>query len=186
MEAKRRCGRGGSTWDDDALVARAVAGDPDAINDVLQGAQRYVTAACWRVLRNHHDAADAAQHALISIARAIHTFDGRASFRAWTHRIATNAALDEVRRRERRAVPAEMPSELREATPSLASGVVDRLTIAAAFDRLPDEFRRAVELRDLHGHDYEAIAAMLGVPTGTVRSRISRGRARLASQLVAA
>jgi RNA polymerase sigma-70 factor (ECF subfamily) len=172
-------------WDDDGVVARAVSGDAAALDIVLRGARPFVERVCGRVLNDRDDAADATQHALWSVARSIGRFDRRASFRGWVYRIAKNAALDELRRRGRRAVPAEVPATLGSQDPPMASQVVDRLAIGEALTRLPGEFRKAVELRDVHGHDYAAIAGLLGVPAGTVRSRIARGRARLAAELAA-
>jgi RNA polymerase sigma-70 factor, ECF subfamily len=144
---------------------------------------------CRRLAGNDADALDATQEALIAIARGIRRFDGRAAFSTWAYRVATNACLDELRRRKRRAVPG-LPDDLGvgevSASASVAIDVLpDRLAIDAALEELPEEFRAAVVLRDLCDLDYAEIAAALGIPPGTVRSRISRGRAQLAQLLAA-
>jgi RNA polymerase sigma-70 factor (ECF subfamily) len=136
---------------------------------------------------NEADALDATQEALIAIARGIRRFDGRAAFTTWAYRVATNACIDELRRRRRRAVPG-LPDDLGQgevaAIASVAiDGLPDRLAIDAALAELPEEFRAAVVLRDLCDLDYAEIAEALAIPPGTVRSRIARGRAQLARRL---
>lgn len=125
------------------------------------------------------DALDATQEALIAVARGLLGFDGTARFTTWLYRVATNAALDEIRRRRRRPVPAE-PRPGGEGSGDPTGPVDARLDIDAALATLPPEYRAAVVLRDLCDLDYAEIAAVLDVPLGTVRSRIARGREALA------
>ena len=147
-------------------------------------------AVCRRLAGNDADALDATQEALIAIARGIRRFDGRAAFSTWAYRVATNACLDELRRRQRRPRPG-LPDDLGHGDHSDLGAVAsagiellpDRLAIDAALDRLPEEFRAPVVLRDLCDLDYAEIAATLRIPPGTVRSRIARGRAQLAALL---
>jgi RNA polymerase sigma-70 factor (ECF subfamily) len=168
--------------DDATLAAGAATGDRDALEVLLERHVDRVHAICRRVLGNPDDALDATQEALLAISRAIGRFDGRAAFTTWLYRVATNAAIDELRRRRRRPVPDDLLPMEASAGPG-PEGVVDRLDIDAALARVPEEFRVAVVLRDLCDLDYARIAEVLGVPTGTVRSRISRGRAALAREL---
>src|SRR5260370_34705090 len=93
---------------DDALAAAAATGDRDALEALRRRHAGLVNAVCRRVLANPDDALDATQEALLSIARKIHTFDGRARFTTWCYRVATNAALDEARRRARPPAPGEI------------------------------------------------------------------------------
>lgn len=133
---------------------------------------------------NAADAEDATQEALIAIVRGLPRFDGRSQFATWAYRVATNACLDEIRRRARRPEPAEPPVlEAAALDASIDSAVADRLDIDAALGTLPLDFRAAVVLRDLCGLDYSEIAETLGIPAGTVRSRIARGRAALSPLL---
>ena len=114
--------------------------------------------------------------------RGLSRFDGRSSFSTWSYRVATNACLDELRRRGRRPVPGLEP--VREpATAGPEQQVVDRLALDDALPTLDEDFRVAVVLRDVAGLDYAEIAAVLGIPPGTVRSRIARGRRHLARAL---
>jgi RNA polymerase sigma-70 factor (ECF subfamily) len=119
-------------------------------------------------------------------------FDGRSSFGTWAYRIATNAALDELRKRKRRPAlhavrdddsgeiglePVDAVSE------RIIESVADRLAIDEALEDLPEDFRTAVVLRDVGDLDYSEIAEVLDVPVGTVKSRIARGRRMLADKL---
>jgi RNA polymerase sigma-70 factor (ECF subfamily) len=170
-------------------VVAAQGGDRDAMETLLRRHHDRIWAVCRRLAGNDADAADATQEAMVLIVRRLHTFDGRSRFTTWAHRVATNACLDELRRRKRRpdlGLPDDDPDDshttVDRATP-VDDAVADRLTVDEALARLPDEFRIPVVLRDLGGHDYAEISAILGIPPGTVRSRIARGRARLAELL---
>jgi len=147
---------------------------------------------CRRIAGGSRDADDAAQEAMIRIVRGLESFDGRASFSTWAYRIATNTALDELRKRNRRPQLHRVdrddePGTVTEPTDTLAhrriDGVVDRIAIDEAIADLPADYRVAVVLRDVADLDYDEIAEVLGVPVGTVKSRIARGRARLVRQL---
>jgi RNA polymerase sigma-70 factor (ECF subfamily) len=137
---------------------------------------------------NDTDAADATQEALIALVRGLGRFDGRAAFSTWAYRVATNACLDEMRRRGRRPTLASRDGELLETaprgpSPHVDGAVSDRVSIDEALVALPLDFRVAVVLRDVLGLDYAEIASVLDIAPGTVRSRIARGRKALADQL---
>lgn len=168
---------------DDALAAAAANGDRAALEALLRRHTGLVNAVCRRVLAHPEDALDASQEALIAIARKIHTFDGRSRFTTWCYRVATNAALDEARRRNRRPAPMEFVPEARVGGQSIDDLVADQLDVDAAMQQLSPDHRAAVALRDLVGLDYAEIGEVLGIPPGTVRSRIARGRAALADYL---
>jgi len=119
---------------------------------------------------------------MLAIVRGIEKFDGRAAFTTWSYRVATNACLDELRRRSRRPNPG-LP-EYEHADDAYVGGRTPRdpgetvsaqLDVDAGLAALPEEFRAPVVLRD--------IAELLDIAPGTVRSRIARGRARLADAL---
>jgi len=167
-------------------VAAAQGGDRAAMDALLRRHHARIWAVCRRLAGNDADAADATQEALLLIVRRLGTFDGRSRFTTWAHRVATNACLDELRRRRRR--PASGLDDDRapvavDRAPAIDVAVGDRLDVDAALAALPEEFRVPVVLRDVAGHDYAEIAEILGIPPGTVRSRIARGRARLADLL---
>src|SRR5688500_4405303 len=88
-----------------ALVVAAQGGDRAALDRLLRTHHDRLAALCHRLCGNPTDAADATQEALIAIVRGLPRFDGRARFSTWAYRVATNACLDELRRRSRRPVP---------------------------------------------------------------------------------
>ena len=182
-------GRTGWVDDERALVAAAQGGDRDALETLLHHHHDRFRALCRRMCGNDADADDATQEALIAVVRGLGAFDGRSSFATWAHRVATNACLDELRRRARRPVPcsetdavvvAPGRAALSDGSADGTDTVVVRLDLDAALGLLAPEVRAAVVLRDVCGYDYAGIAEILDIPAGTVRSRISRGRARLA------
>ncbi len=176
----------GDDRSDAALVAAAQDGDRDALDALLRRHHDHLYALCRRVTGNDADAADACQEALIAIVRSLGRFDGRSTFSTWAYRVATNACLDELRRRRRRPEPG-LPDD----TSLLPAGgggdpyasVDTRMAVDGALAGLPPDYRVAVVLRDLCGLAYAEIAEVLDVPIGTVRSRIARGRAALIPDL---
>jgi RNA polymerase sigma-70 factor (ECF subfamily) len=180
----------------EALALAAAAGDRHALDDLLDQHVDLVHAVCCRIVGHSEDALDAAQEALLAIAHGIGRFDGRSAFSTWAYRVATNAALDELRRRKRRPVTGiagdvgdpegERSAGGRGSLPPMSeptAAVDTRLDVDAALEQVPDEFRVAVVLRDLADLDYAEIAAVLDVPLGTVKSRVARGRAALRAAL---
>ena len=169
---------------DDELLERIRLGDSSALDDLLRRHHPRLHSVCFRILGHRSDADDAAQNAMVSIARNVANFDGRSSFSTWAYRIATNAALDELRRRRRRPRPSlDIDREQENVADPRADRARDALEnrelVERALAALPEEFRVALVLRDVADLDYEQIAVILDVPIGTVRSRIARGRARL-------
>jgi len=170
-----------------ALIAAAVGGDRIAMDTLLRSHYPRIFAVCRRITGSDADAADAAQEALIAVVRSLAKFDGRSSFGTWVYRIATNASLDELRRRRRRPALADA-TELPEdhdahlADPNGGQRITtidDRLELDAALRQVAEEFRVPLVLRDVGDLDYAEIATILDIPVGTVKSRIARGRAAL-------
>ena len=127
---------------------------------------------------------------MIAIVKGLDRFDGRAAFTTWSYRVATNACLDELRRRGRRPDPGLPEHEhaddeyLGGRTPRDPGDTVSaQIDVDDALEQLPDEFKAPVVLRDMAGLDYAEIAEVLDLAPGTVRSRIARGRGRLADIL---
>ena len=170
---------------DAELVAAAQAGDTAALDTLLRRHHPRLRTLCLRLTGDPTDADDACQEALLALAKGLASFDGRAAFATWAYRVTTNTCLDELRRRRRRPVPGLPDDDVdsvagtRDAGPDTADAVVERTDIDAALAGLAPEFRAAVVLRDLCQLSYSEIADALGVPVGTVRSRIARGRAAL-------
>ncbi|HZB71030.1 MAG: polymerase sigma factor, sigma-70 family [Acidimicrobiales bacterium] len=149
---------------------------------------RFLYTVAYRLTGNDADAQDLVQEVLLRVRRGLATYRP-GSLEAWLSRITTNAFLDETRRRKRR--PSEpLPDDPdrvlaggEDAATALASATLSD-DVQGALRGLPDEYRAAVVLCDVVGLPYGEIADQLGVPVGTVRSRIHRGRAQLRSVLV--
>jgi RNA polymerase sigma-70 factor (ECF subfamily) len=180
---------------DEQLVRAAQRGDRAATDVLLRRHYDRVHAVCRRIAGGTRDADDAAQEAMIRVVRNIDRFDGRSAFSTWVYRIATNTALDELRKRQRRPQlhvvsdddPSYGRSAPREQIDEIAhrevEAVADRLAIDKALADLPPDFRVPVVMRDVGDLDYAEIAEALGIPIGTVKSRIARGRKLLLEQL---
>lgn len=168
------------------LLARHVAGDPDAFGELVRRHRDRLWAVALRTLGDREEAADAVQDALVSAFRAAHTFRGQSAVTTWLHRITVNACLDRARKAaSRRTAPvadeenfesllephesAEVPAE---------RGELHRELIAA-LTTLPPDQRAVLVLVDMQGYSVAEAAAVLDVPTGTVKSRCARARAKL-------
>ncbi len=153
------------------------------MNALLETHYERLYAICRRIAGNDADAADACQEALLAVVKGLRRFDNRSSFKTWSHRVATNACLDELRRRKRRPIAVVDEPDRISDEPDVAQRVSDRLTIDDALPQIPEEFRAPIVLRDVIGMDYAEIAETLELAPGTVRSRIARGRRHLAKVL---
>ncbi len=176
---------GGTDGDarDRALLTAHLAGDPDAFGALVLAHRDRLWAVALRTLADREEAADALQDALLSAYRGAAGFRGDAKVTTWLHRIVVNACLDRMRRRAARPTM-PMPEHHEPTDPRDALG--DRetaLEVEAALAALPYDQRAAIMLVDVHGMPVDDVAAVLGVPSGTIKSRCSRGRARLALSL---
>lgn len=155
--------------------------------EVARSHGRFLYTVAYRLTGNREDAEDLVQEVLLRVRRGLETYQP-GSMEGWLSRIATNAFLDDVRRRKRR--PEDLLPEnpdwvlppTRAADDALAAEMLPD-DIQAALARLPDDYRAAVVLCDVVGLSYQEIGESLGVPVGTVRSRIHRGRAMLRKSL---
>lgn len=174
---------------DAAAVDRARRGDPDAFDELVRKYQDRLVNYLRALVSNTADAEDLAQDAFIRAYRGLGRFRGRSLFRTWLYQIATNVARTHHARRStgsnRGQTPVEPLAERDEpASPvSLEARIVLRDRIDRALAALPAELREAVVLRDVEGLEYREIADLMGVPIGTVESRIFRGRQRLRAAL---
>ncbi|WP_443071172.1 RNA polymerase sigma factor SigM [Streptomyces sp. NBC_01476] len=172
--------------DDTALLARHVAGEPDAFGELVRRHRDRLWAVALRTLGDREEAADAVQDALVSAFRSAHTFRGQSAVTTWLHRIVVNACLDRVRRAEsRRTAPVadeqnfEALMEPHESAEAPAERDELHRELLAALATLPAEQRAALVLVDMQGYPVAEAAKVLDVAVGTVKSRCARGRARL-------
>jgi RNA polymerase sigma-70 factor (ECF subfamily) len=183
--------------DEAALIERSRAGDLDAFNTLVAAYQDQVYNLCFRMLGSQQAAEDVTQETFISAYKNVHTMRGP-SLKSWLLRIASNASIDELRRRQRHPqVSIDAPRddgendvvfELQDSAPGPEQETLSlelRRALEFELGRLPDDQRLAVVLCDIEGLSYEEIASVMGSSVGTVKSRISRGRARLREALQA-
>ena len=157
--------------------------------EVARDHGQFLYSVAYRLTGNVDDARDLVQEALLRVRRGLATYEP-GSLEGWLARIVTNVFLDDMRRKKRRPVQA-LPDEPDLVVPAavaadVASDAAGLSTeIQAAIAALPEEFRVPVVLCDVADQSYEDIARIVGVPIGTVRSRLHRGRKLLRGELVA-
>jgi RNA polymerase sigma-70 factor (ECF subfamily) len=177
-----------SAWDEHAEaddgLERARSGEHDAFAALVERHDRGLRALAYRLLGDRDRMDDALQEAYLRAYRALPRFRGDAAFRTWLYRIAYNVCVEELARERRRlgAVPLEDVGDV-PALVDVADGVTQRARLAAALAALAPEDRAAVLLVDAQGFDYRSAGAVLGVPEGTVASRLNRARAALRQTL---
>jgi RNA polymerase sigma-70 factor (ECF subfamily) len=171
---------------DQDLLARHVEGDPDAFGELVRRHRDRLWAVALRTLGDREEAADAVQDALVSAYRAAHTYRGQAAVTTWLHRITVNACLDRARKAaSRKTSPVDDTERLEQLLEphESASAPAERndlhRQLLEALGTLPQDQRAALVLVDMQGYPVAEAARILDVPTGTVKSRCARGRARL-------
>jgi len=176
--------------DEDKLIAQAQKGDVQAYNSLVLHYQQVVYNVAYRIMGEPQSAEDAAQEAFISAYKALNKFRG-GNFKAWLLRITTNGCYDELRRRKRRPQSSleRITDDNQESFAFLRDPAVgpekrqQQMELIQAIEEclqsLPDDQRVTAVLCDVEGYDYNAIADITEVSLGTVKSRVSRARAKL-------
>jgi RNA polymerase sigma-70 factor (ECF subfamily) len=175
----------------DSLIEQCLAGDQVAWEQIVRQNWRKVFNVAYKFVGKHDEAEDLTQDIFLKIFKALKTFDRRANFQTWIISISRNLCIDHYRsvRKERQTIARDVDSsELQPATPdrgpyAQAEHQDLRAQLRQALETLPVTLRTAVVLRDLQELSYQEIADRLGLPEGTVKSRINRGRIELAHQL---
>lgn len=167
------------------LLARVVIGDQKAFELVMRNHEDRVFSVCLRILGDREKALDATQDTFLTVYRKAGQFEGRSAVGTWIYRIAVNACYDQLRRVQRRPTES-LPEHVDPADPGAEEAVESaalRPEIERALGGLSADFRNAVILSDLEGLPLPEVAEVLGVPVGTVKSRLFRGRRLLAERL---
>lgn len=170
---------------DHDLLKAHLAGDPDAFAQLFTRHRNRLWGIALRTMRDPDEAADALQEAMISAFRRAGGFRGDAAVTTWLHRIVVNACLDRIRRNAVRRTEALPEDADRELGLALGDGTErieqaeTRDAVQVALGQISPDQRAAIVLVDMEGYSVEEAAVLLGCPTGTVKSRCSRGRARL-------
>lgn len=163
---------------DGELVAAALGGSPGAFRAIVEAHQQAVRSFLRRVLDNPADADDLAQETFLAAWMGLRRYRGGASLRSWLCAIAWKKQLTHERGRQRAARrEAEAPRSCEQESPD------DLLDLAAALRELPDGQRAAVALCLGGGFSHAEAAETLGLPLGTIKSHVERGRAKLAAAL---
>ena len=190
--------------DDAALVADLKAGSEDAFAQLIAQYHQPLYSLIARSIHDQADAADITQEVFIKVFRSIRGFNGEASLRTWLYRIALHEASNQRRwwsRHKRQEITIDSSASEPDDDgdmPFLAATLMDgrespfdhavqtqvRQRVEAALQQLPEAYRTVVILREIEGFAYEEIAEILDVNLGTVKSRLTRGRAALRTVLV--
>ena len=173
---------------DQQLVERVQAGDKRAFDLLVLKYQHKIISLVGRYVKDHHEAMDVSQEAFIKAYRALANFRGDSQFYTWLYRIAINTAKNYLVARNRR--PPDVDVEANEYGDYGSADIMadvdtpenlmarDQLQdkVFATLEKLPDDLRTALTLREFEGMTYEQIAQVMDCPVGTVRSRIFRAR----------
>jgi RNA polymerase sigma-70 factor (ECF subfamily) len=166
------------------VLERARAGDQEAFTQLVRHYDLGLRRLAFRLLGSRERADDVLQDAYVSAYRNLGRFRGEAGIGTWLYRITYNACLDELRRATRRpTAPLEEATEVAAAGPAPGELVAERDRLARALAALSPEHCAAVILVDVQGFDYATAGEALGVPEGTIASRLSNARAALRAAL---
>ena len=170
----------------DKAVRLFAQGDARAFEFVYRSYFQYVRNICLRMLRDPSEAEDATQDVFVCVFCKINTFRGESAFSSWLYRLTTNSILMRFRKNQRPCVPLEEPGEedspFRDeiGAPDLnLSGLLDRIDLQSAIDVLPNGYKTAFLLHDVHGYAHREIAEMYGNSVGNSKSQLHKARLRL-------
>jgi len=186
VDGRRAPVRGGED-PDAATVERARHGEVEAFEELVRRYEHRIVNYVRALVSRSADAEDVAQEVFLRAYRGLRSFRGQSSFKTWLYQIAMNTARTHLTRRGRQMEDTvgrfdeEGPGgpRMMASSEDLEMQVLQRDRIDRALAQLPDEQRQVIVLRDIEGFEYLEIARLLGIPIGTVESRIFRARARL-------
>lgn len=172
------------------LIQRAQRGDTNAFGTLVASYEKFIFNVACKMFSNSEDAADVAQEALIKAYKNIDKFDFNSSFSTWIYRITVNACIDEMRKRKGResiSIDAEdeesgLVLQIEDASLGAEETVIQNETVSevrTAIEKLSEEHKTVIILRDLQDMTYEQVAQTLDVSVGTVKSRLARARKSL-------
>ena len=167
------------------LVERARRGEHDAFAELAGAAISRLDSAAWLILRDPEQAADAVQNALVRAWRDLPTLRDPDRFDAWLNRLVVRACIDEARRLRRHVVDVELTPLIALANHGVESNVADRDQLERGFLRLEPEMRAVIVLHHYLDLPLPAVAASLGIPVGTAKSRLHRARGLMRAALEA-
>ncbi len=172
------------------LLERAIQGDVESFEQLIKNYNRYAYNIAYRMMGNEEDAKDMSQEALIKAYKSIKKFKMESSFSTWLYRIVINTCKDELRKRKEATYSLDetfgednrLKHEIRDdkSDPILIYEKIElKANIENALNRLSDDGKSVVVLKDILGYSYDEIGEILQIPIGTVRSRLNRSRLAL-------
>jgi len=182
---------------DQELVRQALAGNQAAYQELLQRHQKVIFTVVSKLVRNREEARDLVQETFMKAFGSLATYREEYQFSTWLHRIASNCAIDFIRKKKIEALSLDQPIQTKDSQVTLevpdwsanpeAEWVEKQrsLTIQEAIDSLPQGYKEVILYRHKEEKSYQEIAAILGIPVGTVKARIFRGRELLKKKLKA-
>lgn len=182
---------------DQELVRQALAGNQAAYQELLQRHQKAIFAVVNKLVRNREEARDLVQETFMKAFGSLATYREEYQFSTWLHRIASNCAIDFIRKKKIEALSLDQPIQTKDSQVTLEvpdwsanpeTEWVEKqrsLTIQEAIDSLPQGYKEVILYRHKEEKSYQEIAAILGIPVGTVKARIFRGRELLKKKLKA-
>ncbi len=171
--------------EDSQLIERYLAGSLQAFNELMAAHEDRVFGICLRIMRDRESALDAAQETFLTVYRKADKFTGESAFSTWLYRVATNTCYDQLRKLKRRSAD-PLPDATDPADPHSDSAFLAvelRPELESALATLAPDFHKAIVLADMEGLPLQQVAEMLGVPVGTIKSRVFRARRQLAEAL---
>lgn len=167
------------------LIKKARRGDGRAFSMLIENHERFVFNVVYRITGNAEDARDVSQEAFIKAFKNFESYDESSAFSTWLYRIAVNTAIDYIRKRKKENSISFEDYIVDEKNQKGDSGIEEKViskegvkNIISAVNMLDDEFKTVIVLRDMEGMDYKEISDITGLPLGTVKSRLSRGRGK--------
>ncbi len=169
---------------DEDLVRRYLSGDASAFGTLVERHERKVFNLALRMTGREEDARDATQDAFLTALRKLSSFRGEAAFTTWMHRVTVNACYDLLRKRQRsplleRSIEGE-PAPEPPPAPDPADASALSIDVRRALLEVPEDYRVVMVLHDVQDLPYDEVASIVGIPVGTVKSRLHRGRVALA------
>jgi RNA polymerase sigma-70 factor (ECF subfamily) len=172
---------------DEDLVRRYLSGDRGAFAALVERHERRVYNLALRMTGREEDARDATQDAFLTALRKLSSFRGEAAFTTWMHRVTVNACYDLLRKRQRQPLLDLGDDDNARPEPPPAADPADATSLSIDVQRalleVPPDFRAVMILHDVQDLPQEEVSAILGIPVGTVKSRLHRGRIALAKAL---
>ena len=170
---------------DRELLKRALNGDIAAFEELVSSNEKKIYNLCLKMMKNEQDAQDMAQEALLKAWRNLRKFNLKAAFSTWLYRIAVNTCLDELRKRKKNTQSIEDLDEKGftiqdEESQNFSDRSDLKHQLTQAMEQLEPKEKLIIVLKDVQGYSYEEIGIILSCPVGTVRSRLSRSRKKLA------